>query len=214
MSMLFRIKSACSKKNGITLTELLVASVMIAIVMIGVASFSLAIKNLHQSTSKSVLVALRSNSIMARIVKDASLAVGHESDRGVLDFNGGGGTSICFRHDLPETPDDYTDDSWICYFQASNPTAPLESCGIVPPARVPVQNNGDCNAGSLRQALLDLESGGPIFASVVENSGSRFMYIDITLVSLFDVSPTNPFDPINNPRYTANTQISPIGHSR
>ena len=80
MSMLFYIKSACSKKNGITLTELLVASVMIAVVMVGVASFSLAIKNLQQSTSRSVLVALRAKSAMARLVKDASLAVGHELD--------------------------------------------------------------------------------------------------------------------------------------
>jgi len=114
--MIFHSKSLRPNNRGITLAELLVASVMIGIVMIGVAAFSFAINNLYRSTNKTVIIALRAKSALARITQDATLATGDEQDRGILSFsNDVDFNSICFRQDLLITPDDYTDDTWVCY---------------------------------------------------------------------------------------------------
>ena len=64
--MISHSKSICTNNRGITLSELLVATFMIGIVMIGVASFSLAIRNLHRATDKSVIIALRAKSAMSK----------------------------------------------------------------------------------------------------------------------------------------------------
>lgn len=214
--MIFHAKSTHINNKGLTLAELLVASAMIGIVMIGVASFSIAINNLQRSTNKTVIISLKAKTAMARITKDASQAIGDESDRGVIGFTHiSGRASICFRHDTDNDPSTYTGDTWACYFQPSGANKPLDYCGIFPFASgdIPPENNGDCNAGSVRKTILELDNTAAVFFQIVEDASTgQFLYVEFTLSTIYD--PLLPAHSITNPQYVVTTQISPIGHSR
>lgn len=210
------MKLTHAKNNrGITLAELLVASVMIGIVIVGVASFSLAIRNMENSTNRTVVISLKTKTAMAILVKDASLAVGDPLDNGIATYDVGGNRSICFRQDADNEPSTYTGDLWTCYFQDATGAldGPLESCGTFPSAsgNVPVQDNVDCDAGSLRKDILDLEDGAPIWYDVILDGSGRLGYIRLDLQTIYN--PSLPENPITNPRYTIHTKIVPQGHS-
>lgn len=212
------------EKNGITLTELLVASILVGIVMLGVASFGVSIKQLQGTTNRSTIIAMRTKAAMARISKDAYLAVGDNENCGkdelgtdincgwgVRYYNQGSNLSICFRQDVNESPDSYADDEWACYFRGG--ANDLYRCDVSTPTttNIPVRNFGQCQAGGAEQQLLELNPADNVFYQVFENAG-RLDYVEITLSTLFDTGLSE--DPITNPEYTATTQISPPGHSR
>ncbi len=194
------------KRNGITLTELLVASILIGIVMIGVASFSVSISKLQGSTNRATVLAMKTTAAMSRMTKDAYLAVGEEADRGVIAGNGGTG-SVCFRHDTNNDPyDDYAGDTWVCYYAHANRILYLCESGAVPP----VDNWADCN-GADEVALLDLENTNIV--DVFEPQGTGlFEYVEINIPAIF--SRAGAYHPIDNPRYTLTSQINPPGHSK
>lgn len=200
------------KKNGITLTELLVASVLVGIVMLGVASFSVSIKQFQNSTNKSTITEMKTKAAMARITKDAYLAVGDETDRGIVAYSAGQNLSICFRHDT-NNPSSYTDDAWKCYFRGNQDD--LLACNV-PPQSVPVQNIGHCNntggGGAPSRLLLELDPAKNIFYQLVENASGQLEYVELSLTGIFDQTAVK--HPINNPTYTTTTQVSPPGHSR
>lgn len=193
-----------ANQNGITLTELLVASILIGIVMIGVASFSVSIQKLQSATNRSSVIAMRTTAVMNRMVKDAYLAVGDEANRGVVAGSGGTG-SICFRHDADNNPATYTGDDWVCYYGRPNRELWLCGDGAVPP----VNNWGNCSAGNGEIRLLDLEDTD--ITRVVNTPDGRFEYVEITIFAIFQR--TGTYHPIDNPSYTLTTQVSPPGHS-
>jgi len=215
MSILFHKKSACKRSKGITLTELLVASVMIGVVMLGVAAFGVAIKSLQGSTNKSVIIALRTKSVMARIAADATLAVGYMGNRGVNTNTTEPHFSICFRQDDDNTPDIYTDDVGICYYR-NNAANNLMLCGQRAWANTPVTTDGGgatgCSTGGDQQ-LMELDPGNNIFFQVVDPVGTGpLQFITISISTIFNTALA--VDPVTNPQYTTTTQVSPIGHSR
>lgn len=201
------------KKNGMTLTELLMASVLVGIVMLGVASFSVSLNQFQNSTDKSTLIAMKTKAAMARINRDALLAVGDATDPGVYSWtNGSNRNSICFRHDLANTPADYSDDTWTCYFHGNsfNVTRCVDPAAGPPPA---CTNNGQCCGGATEQSpLLQLADNASEYAAIVDADGDgRMDYIGITFTTR--ATWNQPAHPITNPEYTLTTQISPPGHS-
>jgi len=211
------MKPARTKDKGITLTELLVASVMIGVVMMGVASFAVAIKNLHRSTDKTVIISLRTKAAMARITGDATLAVGHEGNRGIIPFSGGTHLSICFRHDTNNIPGDYLDniDGWECYYRNSANNDLMICGGPRLLAGVPVTTDVGgaqaCATGVVGdEFILALDPADNVFYTIVE-TGGRLDFVDITLSTIFDDA--RAFHDVNNPRYSTNTQVVPFGHS-
>jgi len=218
------------KENfGITLTELLVATVMIGIVMIGVASFSGSITRLQGSTSRSTIIAMRTKAVMARIVQDAKLAVGNNEDCGKDDTatpplsnlncgwgirteaGGGGKLGVCFRHDLPGTPDSYSDDTWICYYKSAGANNRLFYCGATAPANVPPTNAGSCN---LNLHLINLWETEDDYYEVIENAAGQLLYVELTISNIYDRLLGAAGDPMTNPTYVLTTRVSPPGHSR
>ena len=201
--------------EGITLTELLVASAMIGILMIGTASFSLAIQRLQSSTSRSTILTMKMNAAMAEISQDAMLVVGNAADRGVYAWTNNNDTnSICFRQDLPGTPWDYTDDPWICYYH--DDSFDIYRCPgtthSFPPA---CTKSSQCCAGvpkSNQTHLLSIARSVSEYAEVINDINGRFEYIKLTLTARFDKN--KPIHPITNPQHTLTTKISPPGHSR
>ncbi|MBF0384673.1 MAG: type II secretion system protein [Candidatus Omnitrophica bacterium] len=124
----FRLKSP----RAITLTELLVASVLIGIVMLGVITFSFTVKNIQVSTQRSSSLSAKIASAMSYLRQDAYSAVGY-FDPGWSEPNNPPGisagvykgftaptnSSICFRHDTDGDPSLFTTDQWRCYFAQS-----------------------------------------------------------------------------------------------
>jgi prepilin-type N-terminal cleavage/methylation domain-containing protein len=197
--------------NGMTLTELLVASVLVGIVMLAVLSFGLAIRQMQGSTSRSVILTMRTKAAMARIAGDAISAVGDQTNRGVAAFTTGSSRSICFRQDGGD-PSRYNDDNWVCYYKDINDR--LWHCNEPSnPAEVPVNTMAKCNNGGASDYLLDINDA--VFANFFNiqlNAGGRLEYIELILAGVYDRS--DPIHPIENPEYTVTTRISPPGHSR
>lgn len=84
-------------RKALTLTELLVSTILMGIVMTGVAAFSLFVKQARDSTGKGTILAVQTATAMHYMVADANKAVGDSSDRGVV--SSAGQESVCFRHD-------------------------------------------------------------------------------------------------------------------
>ena len=194
-------------RKGITLTELLVASILIGIVMIGVASFSASITHLQSSTNRSTLLSIKTSAVMHRITRDAYLAAGDETNRGVVQGGVGNKESICFRHDADVDPSSYTGDTWVCYFINAQQKIYLCNPGLTPP----VDNWGACKSGVGNPTNLITINNATFFTVVNDVGVGPLEYIEIDLTAIFNR--TKPVHPIENPIHKLKTQIKPPGHS-
>jgi len=213
------------QQKGLTLTELLVASVMIGIVMMGVAAFAISIKQFQGSTNKVAFLTMQGKKTMALMVNDAMQAIGDNEDCGKTndagaDVDCGWGVryysnstrqSICFRHDRAETPNDYTDDDWICYMHDGS--YGINRCNTMIKAEVPFVSGGSekCTEGYSDVITLAKPDGNNFF-QIVEDGDGRLQHIEFNLIlkSKYD----NSAHPVTNPEITLFSQVSPPGHSR
>ncbi len=196
-------------KKALSLTELLVSSVLIGIVMVGVAAFSLATKQTRDSTSRATVLSIQTAAALNFVKADAMKAVGDNVNRGVVTGSQGTSRSICFRHD-DNDPTSYAGDTWQCYFSDSSLlyrcTAPTAG---VPPA--PTDFALGCNQGTGAVFLVQLSQTD--FTAVTDDAATgRFEYISIFLNTIYD--PADAADPILNPTYSLSTRIKPPGHGR
>jgi len=218
-----------SNQKGVTLTELIVASMLIGIVMAGVTGFSVTVKDFEDHSQKATLLSMRTATAMHQITKDISLAVGNHLQRGVQtpSVDPVGIYSLCARHDTSLTPEDYTDDEWVCYFVDNsgggidnifyrcNPVADIvydsDQDGIVGPGF-----DGSCAAANRRQLINVMPHPNEVlFAPVIISNNAttgRLEYVEIRLYSLWE--PTVEWDPVSNPSFALEARISPAGHSR
>ena len=102
-----------------TLTEVIVASILVGIVMMGVMAFNVTLNKMQSSSNLYNILAMRALPVLNRIRQDVKLATGNSTDPGIVFANGNSGISsyISIRQDLsiPPTPADNTDDKWIIY---------------------------------------------------------------------------------------------------
>ena len=97
--------------RGITLTELIVATAIVGIVMLGVMSADYALRKQHNTVFNRTDAVLRARGIMAHIMRNANNAYGSPSDPGIVkDLPGG---TFCIR--TKTTPSVVT---WVCYSKA------------------------------------------------------------------------------------------------
>jgi hypothetical protein len=193
-------------KDGLTFTELLVASILIGIVMIGVASFSFVVKQMEGATNKSTLLSMRLSGAMSQMRQDALLTVGDSSSAGIQTYSNGAIRAICFRHDV-NNPASYADDTWACYYYG-NPDDVLKRCDN--PPTVPPTSDGQCNAAPDVRQFISLSNID--FFNIVYDSDGRLDFIEMTLTSLYDLSQS--VHPVNNPEQTLTTRVSPPGYGR
>ena len=180
--------------RALTLTELLIATTIVGIIMMGVVSSDYAVRKSFQSQSADALLSLHTRVIVNDIIKNAALASGYKNDLGIrtLDAN-----NFCIRQDpknLP-TPMDYSDDPWVCY--TTVPNSALYTCakpaGAVPPAACATSD----------QKLGAVVSVAPSFDPATDT-------FSVTIVNRDD--PGNPKS-ISNPEVTVTSQTSPAGQS-
>lgn len=200
-------------KKGLTLTELLVSTILIGIVMMGVSAFSVFVKQARDSTGAGTILAVQTATAMHYLAEDASKAVGDSSDRGVV-FELVPQQTICFRHDVID-PASYNDDLWACYWYdaVSNGLWKCADRGGVPV--LPPDFSaciGTMAGSSLGIKLVTIDPAATDYFKVVDDANGRFNYVDITLNTIAD--PLRLADTIANPTYQLFTRVSPPAHGR
>ena len=182
-----------------TLIELLVATMLMGIVMLGIVSVDFAVRRMQKNVSKDTFVTMRTSATLLDISKNAAAMTGDQNNSG---FNNGVSSRFCFREDINSsgvsnlTPDSYGDDNWICYQQSvtsilkcnsgSSPANCLPGSFIV----------GTAVAGGLSVSFV------PDNAQTVQNSS-----IAISIQNRF--SPSQPVSIPDNPEVNISTQVSP-----
>ncbi|MBU0467454.1 MAG: prepilin-type N-terminal cleavage/methylation domain-containing protein [Candidatus Omnitrophica bacterium] len=196
--------------KGMSLTELIVASVLIGIVMLGVISFTSSLKSIQGSTSNSTIPSVKLSSVMFEISKDASLVIGDQLDSGIEEDDAIATPYLCLRQDNDGagtsniTPDDYSDDTWVCYLMDNANT--LHKCIDA--------NFSNCVDGSTTPQFPDLItlSQNSFFDVIDSGTPARIEHIHLDLRTRN--VPTDAVHPINNPEFTLETNISPLSLGR
>jgi Tfp pilus assembly protein PilE len=206
------------RTNGMTFTELLIASILIGIVMIGALSFSQAVKQIHRSTDRSTIPAARVAAAMARIQRDGALMSGDSyytpaqppdigSGLFIYEDAGTNAYGICFRQDADDDPSVFTNDQWACY--SHNGDRKIWRC-IVDEADI--GSFAGCAAGGVfAKPIIHLSTGSEDFYDVVdhvENGRTILDRIDVTLTTKIDPDDASN-DPVANPGYTLTSSINP-----
>lgn len=197
------------RRNGLTLTELLVSTILIGIVMTGVAAFSVFVKQARDSTGKGTILAVQTTTAMHYMVADANKAVGDSSDRGVV--SSAMQESVCFRHDTND-PTSYADDTWACYWYDAASDALWKCVTRTAVAGAPPAVFNDCNTGGAAIKLVTLDPAAAQYFSIVDDADGRFAYVDITLNTIAD--PGQAASTIANPTQQLFTRVSPPAHGR
>ncbi len=191
--------------EGLTLTELLVSTILIGIVMLGVVGFSLSIKQFQDSASRTTTLRMRLASAMDLLVEDAKLAVGDTINPGIAVYQNSTDQSICFRHDVND-PSSYADDIWICYYHGT--TYSLYRYVGTSSANVPCSSASTCSVGTTSiEHVIDLvhEGDGEFFQFLSDGS------IEFTIKTSYE--PSKLSHPIDNPEYSLTTRVMPLAHS-
>ncbi len=181
-----------------TLTEILVATMLVGIVMLGAVSVDYAVRSARKSASQDSSLSIRTQATLVRITRDASAAVGDFSSPGIDDTTGG---ALCMRKELGGDLNTYDDDQWICYWKSVTKIYRCE--------RTIAAGPGAC-------ATSDAEVGTVCSAAscftydFVLDLPSAQIYLDVSLTGRTD--PSQTFHAINNPEYTASTRVYPAGH--
>lgn len=205
-----------------TLTELIVTTIIIGIMMVGIAAVDVALRQTEKGTSANSIVVMRTSAIMLHISKSVEVATGDgRTDGGGTPINLGiifstadtSRPTLKVRREDPDNPNPdpntYADDVWVGYtLKVANNTlyycvtsddplpgpAPLTPCDGVA---------GRINLGTLTGFT----------ASLVTNSATQTFYLETTLTNRLDPSLSAPADTFNNPEYVLTSRISPASSS-
>ncbi|MCA9401242.1 MAG: hypothetical protein KC713_06420 [Candidatus Omnitrophica bacterium] len=197
---------------GLTLTELLLSTILVGFVMAGIAVFSVNIKNIHDTSNKSVLVAGWASSALTHIRRNGILAIGDHNDQGVQTD----ATYISFRQDRNQTPSNYDDDIWLIYnWDKDDAVRALWVCeqtSIAAGGDGPVPDlSSTCDLDNSPLTLI-YQHLKNFVATVKIDETDRQMQILLSLTTIYN--PLLPVDPIDNPEITLNTTIHPYSHSK
>ena len=190
-----------SKRKGITLTELLVASILIGIVMVGVIAVSFAIKKMQETTNKSALLAMRATAVITHMTKNVALAVGYQDDPGIVV----GERWVSIRQEQGESGN-FTDDLWVIYYYSAHNlyfcTQTVDEGGSVP------DSGGNCPESPSK--LLSANVLKAKFTLFNDPEQYQF-YLAVELKTIYDSGQGE--DLVNNPTFNVESRMSPAGHS-
>ncbi len=188
--------------KGISLTELIVATVAVGVIMVGVVSVDQAMRQSHQGTSRNALVSMKTSAIMLHITKNVQLTNGYRTESGSIDgIRTNIANTLCVRKEDPSniTPGNYSDDVWACYtLNGTNMNFCQSAAGGAAAA---------CGAGT----VLGTATSFTVQLSNDSDPVTGQFYVEITVINRFDpAAGKNTFD---NPEITLTSRISPPGLS-
>jgi len=187
--------------KALTLTELLVATVAVSIVMLGVVSVDRALRQSQRGTSRNALVSMKTSALMLSITKEAQQATGsgdNISDPGIVTIDADSNLSFetaCIRIDTPGTVMDTSDDTWTCYSHDAGLN--IRRCTGGGAAAT-------CAAGTIIGQAVSLAF---VMEDTAGGTGSGDFYLEIAITNRFDpVAAENPHD---NPEFTLQARVNP-----
>jgi len=196
--------------RGLTLTELMIAAILVGIVMLGAVSVDFAIRRGRQNMAESSRMAAELEAAMLQISRDAMATMG---DAGAAANNGitwntGAVQNICFRNIPDNDPNTYTGDQWTCYSR-TNASREIFRCTNLAPVAI-LGPGQSCPAGS--QSIMHTTI--PFFTvnTTATAWGTRIDHIDFDLNTCAD--PGQPQHPISNPCLNVESRINPPSLSR
>ena len=218
-----------TQNSAITLTELIVSVALIFIVSFGVISINTSLQQMESTSSKSILVAMRTIPLMTLIRYDANKATGDAQNNGIVAFDGsgifGGINLFAVRQDLnANTFGVYGDDTWILYVH-NKAAKTLRKCSIPDdniPGISPLQFEvlaattlPSCSSDATT-VIADNIVGSSFTFNINPNwnpldATSLKVYFKVYLKALYD--PTLPENIITNPSYELESSFSPVSHS-
>lgn len=192
--------------HGMTLTELLIATILIGIVMVGVVSVDYALRSMQKTSSSDSYLMVATSSALIQINRDAMRTNGDYANSGITSVDSGTERSICFRQDVVNeatglyTPENFTDDQYRCYY---NNSSEFFKCNLKSSPADP-----SCNSTN---GIKLYNTNTADFFEIITTSG-RMEYITFTLKAIGDSA--NPEHPINNPAVIQTLNVSPLSCSR
>lgn len=204
-------------RKGITLTELLIATVIIGVVILGVSALSVNIKQMQASTGKVTILETQLMTAMADIEKNATLAAGHAANKGMV-IDPVIPRWFSFRQDAG-TPSDFSDDTWVSYWLApvgGSSEVLLYVCKTPATATVPDPAANPIAAGcdnTNSTLLLQNIDWNLLEFQLVENTNfpNLSFYFEISITTRNDVD-KGP-DPLTNPEATLSSRFSSPLHT-
>jgi type II secretory pathway pseudopilin PulG len=210
--------------SAMTLVELLVATALVGIVMLGTVSVDFAIHNIKKNNTDSATLAMQTSAAMIEMTSHIQKAVGDAQDLGIQIDTGTPKTWFCVREDTDNNPDDYTGDTWTCYYKptgAANPN--IYTCVKSSDSSGHLVGNGTCNT-AVDRSIGTAACGGSwptvdctnyqLIYSLANDPATNQFYFDLSLKSR--AYPTQLQDPnakMKNPEYSLSSHITPMGHS-
>lgn len=174
-----------TNSSGLTFTELLAASIITGIVMIGVASMDISLRNAFEGTSKSSIVASRVSVVMHNISRHILEASGNPTSPGASVAASPG--RLWVRRDAPATPSNYADDTWYVYQHD-----PIQST-----VKYCTTTSSATNCITELQKFQNITTFEP---TLQNNAATNLFSVKIKLIGRFNA--TQPVDALTNPEYT------------
>lgn len=102
-------------KKSITLLELIIAISLLAVIILGVSAFDIAGRSFLMSSERRSQILNEQTFILEHLSKNINNVVGDASSPGIVISIGGGVSRLDLRHEVNDTPGDYSDDEWVRY---------------------------------------------------------------------------------------------------
>ncbi|MFH1359584.1 MAG: prepilin-type N-terminal cleavage/methylation domain-containing protein [Candidatus Omnitrophota bacterium] len=210
MALFSQHQNPIRNPHGMTLTELLIASVLIGIVAIGAISMDIAVRQMREGSSRNAILAMRTSVVMMDIAKHAQQATGDLSAWGLADLSSAAESTLCMRFDDPTlplpTPGDYADDVARCYTRFQPPL---------------VDNNIHYCEFNNWALINDCLGADPVIGQATNfnfqlpDPGAGDLYLQVTITDCFrpDLTGDLACGAPSNPEYTLTSRISPAAHS-
>ncbi|MBF0503741.1 MAG: hypothetical protein HQL14_01445 [Candidatus Omnitrophica bacterium] len=113
-----------AKKTALTLIEMIIATMLVSVVLMGLFSVSTVLSNNTQGYGQRLLLNSQTQATLDHILNDAALSVGSgtkvggsgQQDQGIMiGPPAAPGNSFCIHQDPNSTPTNLNDDIWLCY---------------------------------------------------------------------------------------------------
>jgi len=208
-----------SPRAAMTLTELLVASIIVGLIIVGVFSVDHAMRSSREIATKTAQAQMQLSAAILRINQAAMKTTGHLSSTASWEEEGifvshinNVGDTICFRYDADDIPENYDGDHWRCFQQdllsTSSHWQEIWTCDIaVDPYSMPCATTDAANL-ILPRFHYNLTD----YFTIQRDTNSRIEYVEIELRTR--PFPAKSVNPMTNPEISLTTRIRPPGLSQ
>ena len=210
-------------RTALTLTELLVSSMLMGVVMVGAASYGATIKRMYDTSDKHTIIAMQGAMAMGHIERHLQMASGYritaQPNYSYLRNLANPTSYWSFRTDPGNTHADPTDDFWAIIYKYNPPAAnqyDLYACfqaDGVGPGQGPIPDDLLAPCGANRQVLLKNRVQAFTMDRIVNTSPTVLdFHVDVDLI--VSLNPASGLDdPLDDPTFRTSTRIPMTSHA-